>query len=152
MKKFQFRLERLAKLRERTRDQKKIALAEAIQYRMRIEGQIEQIQHVREAEKSQRRDGLQSSVPSVEDAIQSQVFDGLLQRYQGQLGRQLEQVSLVVEQRRDHLREAEKGVRILEKLESKLKARYDVRIDSAERQLMDEFAQTADLRRDAPLL
>lgn len=147
MKKFSFRLEKLQRLRERLRDQRKIALAEAVQYQDRVERQISQIQHARQFEKEELRQSLSRRNLSAETAIQSQLFDGLLGRYEMQLDCQLKQVEAVAEQRRGQLLDAEKNVRVLEKLEGKLRQRHGESIESAERILMDELAQIADGRR-----
>lgn len=147
MKKFRFRLDRLQKLRELAREQKRLALAEAVQYRRRVELQVDELAQVRALEKERRRAALAAGVVSIEDVIRSQTFDGLLGRFSGQLGRQLEQVDAVVEQRRAQHQEAAKGVRILERLEERLRSRYESSVERSERELMDELAAVADHRR-----
>lgn len=147
MKKFQFRLERIQKLRERTREQRKLSLAEAIQYRQRVEDQIEQLNQVRAEEKEALRQSLSGGAVTIEDVIRSQTFDGLLGRFSQQLGNQLQQVDVVVDQRRVQLMEAEKSVRILEKLEEKQHDRHEHAEERAERQILDELAAAADQRK-----
>ncbi len=81
------------------------------------------------------------------EAIASRSYDGLLIRLSSRLEEQLKQVKLVVDQRRHDLMEAEKKVRVLEKLEEKERGRYDRHIEHVERELMDELAITAMQRR-----
>lgn len=147
MKSFRFRLERLAKLRERTREQRKIALAEAIAYRQRVEGQLGQLEDVRSEEKNSLREVLREGSIPVETVIQGQAFDGMLRRFSSQLGQQLEQVEGVVTQRRMHLLDAEKSVRVLERLEERVRAKYEESAARMEREQLDELASVADQRR-----
>jgi flagellar export protein FliJ len=122
-------------------------LAEALQFRARVEQQQEFLSNVRQAEREQlRREISQGNIP-VASAIQSMTYDGLLHRYADRLAEQLHQIEAVIEQRRGTLREAEKGVRVLEKLEEKERRRYDLDVDSAERELLDEIALAAEMRK-----
>ncbi|MBX9655798.1 flagellar FliJ family protein [bacterium] len=147
MKKFKFRLERVQRLRERTREQRKLQLAEAINFRMQIEGQKEQLTELRSNEQDLLRSELSKPEVVVEDAIRARVFDGLLARHAARVNEQLKQIEGVVEQRRQQLMEAEKSVRIIEKLGDKVRQRYNAVLDHADRQLMDELALLADQRR-----
>jgi flagellar export protein FliJ len=147
MKKFQFRLERLQKLRERAREQKRLALAEAVQYRQRVERQIDELAAVRAQEKERLRETLAAGAVSIEAVVRSQTFDGLLGRFSQQLGRQLQQVDGVVAQRRTQYEEAAKSLRILERLEARLRGRHESSAERSERELMDELAAAADQRR-----
>jgi len=147
MKKFKFRLERVQRLRERTREQRKLQLAEAINFRMQIEGQKEQLTELRTNEQEQLRSELSKPEVVVEDAIRARVFDSLLARHAVRVAEQLKQIESVVEQRRLQLMEAEKSVRIIEKLGDKVRQRYNTMLDQADRQLMDELALLADQRK-----
>lgn len=147
MKKFKFRLERVQRLRERVREQKKLELAEAVQYSVRVEGQITQLNEVRNQELDELRRHLSDPQISITDAIAARTYDHLLVRHEHRLEQQLDQIQGVVRQRRHQLMEAEKGVRILEKLEERLHQRHQASVDAADRQLMDELATVADQRR-----
>lgn len=142
-KQFRFRLEKLEKLRERVRDQRQRALAEAQSYRQRVVGQIDQIEATRAAEIESLTQQMATGDLSVDRVIQTRAFEGLLKKYRGYLDRQLEQVDQVVRSRRDALVAAERDVRILEKLEEKLRARYDQAQARAELEQMDELGTTA---------
>lgn len=147
MKKFEFRLERVQRLRQRQREQRRLALAEALHYQGRVEGQIQYLQNIRQDEQDGLRQTLLRHEVVISDAIQSRSYDALLSRLQHRLRDQLEQVKRVVEQRRQDLLEAEKKVRVLEKLEEKEQGRYDRHIEHLERELMDELAISSQQRR-----
>lgn len=140
MKKFAFRLERLGKLRERTREQKRLAHAEAIDYQRRVESQLAQLQDLRHRERLALADTLVEGRISVENVIGSRVFDGRLAQYTQHLQRQLSQIAQVVAARRVELIAAERDVRILEKLEVRQRQRHDEASNRAEIQTMDEIA------------
>jgi flagellar export protein FliJ len=147
MKKFEFRLERVHRLRERERERRRLSLAEALHFQGRVEAQIAHLHHLREDEQDGLRQVLLQREVVVGDAIASRTYDGLLIRLESRLQEQLKQVKLVVEQRRQELIEAEKRVRMLEKLEERERDRYDAGVDRMEGELMDELAQVATQRR-----
>jgi flagellar FliJ protein len=140
MKQFKFRLQRVQKLRERLRERRRLSHAEAVAYERRVESQIDQIEQVKAAERADLVSKMTRSDLSVDQVIAARTYEGLLNTYRQQLDRQLDQVRQVVAARRRDLVDAERDVRILEKLEEKLQHRYDAALDSAERQLMDELA------------
>lgn len=147
MKRFEFRLARVQKLRERVREQKRLLHAEAVQYQRNVEQQIGVIEQVRDAEKEILRQSVTSPEISVDKVIASRTYDGLLGNFRRNLDRQLHQVEQVVETRRQDLVAAERDVRILEKLEEKLRSRYNDVLDHGERVLMDELAGQSVARR-----
>lgn len=147
MKKFEFRLARVQKLRERARESRRIAHAEALAYRQRVLDQIEQVQATRAAEKENVRQVLQGDSFSLDQIIQSRIFDVRLQSNARQLNQHLEQVEKVVEQRRGQLMAAEKDVKILEKLGEISLNRYNDRLAKEDQLMMDELAIQASLRR-----
>ncbi|MBY0588693.1 flagellar FliJ family protein [bacterium] len=147
MKKFEFRLERVRRLRERERERRRLSLAEALHYQGRVEAQIHHLESIRQDEQDNLRQVLLRRDVLINDAIQSRSYDGLLIRLEGRLEEQLKQVKVVVEQRRAELLEAEKRVRMLEKLEEKEQLRYDDHVDHLDRELMDELALVAHQRR-----
>lgn len=147
MKQFKFRLARLQKLRERVREQRRIAHAEAIEYQRRIESNIEQVKDARIEEKNKLRDNLADAAVSIDRVIQSRVYDVRLVGYGVQLNQQLGQIQQVVAARRQQLVLAERDVKVLEKLEVKAHERYDTAANKADLQLLDELAIQAANRR-----
>jgi flagellar export protein FliJ len=129
------------------REQKRLLHAEAVQYQRNVEQQIGVIEQVRDAEKEILRQSVTSPEISVDKVIASRTYDGLLGNFRRNLDRQLHQVEQVVETRRQDLVAAERDVRILEKLEEKLRSRYNDVLDHGERVLMDELAGQSVARR-----
>lgn len=147
MKRFEFRLARVQKLRERVREQKRLLHAEALQYQRKVEEQIGVIEQVRDAEREILRQSVTSPEIAVDKVIASRTYDGLLGNFRRNLDRQLHQVQQVVETRRLELVASERDVRILEKLEEKMRQRYNEVVDHSERVLMDELAGQSVARR-----
>ncbi|MFO0948890.1 MAG: flagellar export protein FliJ [Planctomycetota bacterium] len=148
MKRFEYRLERVQKLRERIRERRRLLHAEAVQYRQKVEEQIQSIENAREAEKEVLRTTLSHAEVMVDSIIRSRAYDGLLGNYRRHLDRQLEQVQQVVEVRRQELVHSERDVRILEKLEERMRLRYNETVDRAEQSDMDELARQSVARRE----
>lgn len=145
-KKFAFRLARVQKLRERVRDQKQLAHAQAVDYQHRVEGQIEQIRAFHEEQLDRLATEVQSGQFSVERALQHRNFGSVLTGLQGQLHRQLEQVKHVVAARHADLVNAERDLRVLEKLGDRARQRYQEAQDRAEQTFLDELAVLGAIR------
>src|SRR5690606_15943485 len=128
-KKFVFRLERLQKLRERVREQRELAYAQAMEYQNRVEGQIDQLQNYQNEQLDALSQELSQPAPSIERAIQYRSYNGVLSGLQMQLNRQLEQVRHVVSVRHSDLMTAQRDVRVLEKLEERARQRYQEGLD-----------------------
>lgn len=146
MKRFQFRLDRLQKLREQTRERRRLALVEATSFRQRIERQIDHLESARLGERDSLRDRLTQSHPNVDSLIQARAYSSFLSQVRLQLDRQMDQIHRVIEQRRAELVVAERDVRILEKLRDKVHQRYLSDLDKEERLLLDELAGSAPWR------
>lgn len=143
VKRYQFRLERIQSLRERVREERRLLHAEALAFQRTIEQQIQRVQDVVATQKEALRFILSQPAVAVDRAIQGRTFEGVMTRYDQHLQGQLGQVRQAVEVRRQRLVEAERDVRILEKLDEKQRERYDHTLELAERLLMDELAQMA---------
>lgn len=143
MKQFQFRLERVQKLRERVRERRRLLHAEALEYQGRVEAQIARLEELRDSERQILRETLSNPEISVDSIIRSRAYDGMLGNFRRNLDRQLDQVRQVVELRRLDLVAAERDVRILEKLEEKLHSRYRESANRVEQAEMDEMAGRA---------
>lgn len=150
LKQFRFRLERVQRLRERLREQRRLQFAEALAYQQQVEQQISQVQELRGVEMLGLREVVAQTAVPIDTVIQSRIYDNRLGNHAVFLGRQLEQVQQVVAVRQTNLVSAERDVRILERLEAKQRQRYQRMLDRAETELMDELAgrrrQSADGR------
>ena len=147
MKKFQFRLERLRKLRERAREERRLALAQVLDYRAQVERKIDQTDGLRVDEVDQLRERLTRDDVAVDQVIASRVYDQRLQQYREQLVGHRAQVDAVAEWRRGQLLEAERSHKVLDKLEQKSRERFEAEANRAEQQEMDELAVQTNIRK-----
>jgi flagellar export protein FliJ len=143
LKQFRFRLDRVQRLRERLREQRRLQFAEALSYQQQVEQQITQVQELRGVEMLSLREVVAQTAVPIDTVIQSRIYDNRLGNHAVFLGRQLDQVRQVVAMRQTNLVAAERDVRILERLEAKLRHRYQRMLDRAEIELMDELGARA---------
>ncbi len=137
---YRFRLATLLKLRETTRDERRGQLAEA----QRIETLIEE--QLREVEQTFARllaDRTRSSSPgliNVDWLIDAQRYELTLRAKDRDLRQQLNSVRLEVERRRQTLAEADREVRVLEKLRESQQQRHATDELLSEQKMLDEAA------------
>ena len=139
MKKFRFRLETLRKIRETHRDEMRSKLAEAHQAVRMLEDQIALVQE----EALELQTNLRSAVDGTKIDINGLLVGG---RYQSVLRAQLEtmkgQIELLeteVERRRLVVVEADREVRVLDKLEERQRAEHRKMQQRAEINELDEI-------------
>ncbi|QDU62583.1 Flagellar FliJ protein [Planctomycetes bacterium Pan216] len=147
MKRFQFRLARVQRLRERTLQERQVELAEVIEHQQKIEAEISRLDSDRTGEKDSLRDYLGQGTISIDHVIQSHLYDGSLRNAKRQLESHLEQVRRLVDFRRARVLDAEKDVKVLEKLGEKARQRYDADVSREDQQLLDELALQSEQRR-----
>ena len=140
MKRFQFRLQRVQKLRERVREERQLAHAEAVAFQQQTEDQLLSLQRLRAAEQLSLRQSMEREKLSVEKVIQGRNFDHRLIKVGLEIQRRLLQIQQVVAARREELVVAEREVKMLEKLEERQRQRYDRALSLAEQVEMDEMA------------
>ena len=142
MASFQFRLEKVLTLREADRQQCRAELAEALQAERILESQDDEVnqelQIIRQSAQSAAGPG---------DINVSQLLD--IHRYEMVLRTQLAEVVnrkelLIAEigKRRERLVEADKQVRVLEKLRDRRLEAHLLKEQALETKIMDEIAQT----------
>ena len=137
---FRFRLATLLKIREGTRDERHSALAEA-QYALRLVE--EKIANVREEMAQLKRDYASSARPgqiSVDRLLDDQRYERVLLSELRHLEQQREKVGAEVERRRDVLVEADREVKVLEKLREKQTQRAIKEDNLGEIKRLDELA------------
>lgn len=140
MAKFRFRLATLLKLREIQRDELRSKLAEAVQAQQILEEQIAQVTAEIQEMQLLRRAGVSSQRPDVEQLLEAQRYHGLLV---GQLTTMQEQNRLIaaeVERRRGVVVEADRQVKVLEKLSERQLEEYRHEQLRAETKVLDEVA------------
>jgi flagellar FliJ protein len=141
MPRFRFRLETVLKLRRGERDERRRHLAEALE----AEQILMQHEHEVDAEVAGVREHLRrGSKPGevhVDGLINAHRYELVLRTRKMQIQQQKEQVAAEVERRRQALVEADKHVRMLEKLEEKQRLAHRRQQVQREIKQLDETAQ-----------
>lgn len=148
MSAFRYRLETLQRLRMAERDERRADLAKALRAEAVLQNERQQI----EAERAQTRDAVRErSAPGAADVdalLRTNRYQLVLQARQGQIDQQLVQVRAELERRRLALVEADREVRVLEKLRERQLAAHDRRAAQLEIKELDEVAAIAHVRRE----
>jgi flagellar FliJ protein len=141
MARFKFRLATLRKIRETIRDDRRARLAEAYRADEILEEQADEIgRNLGMLYEECRRVSSPGEV-DVDRLTQAHLHELVLRGQQHQLRLQRERVAVETEARREALVQANREVRILEKLEEKQRDRYRREESRRETRLLDEVAQ-----------
>jgi flagellar FliJ protein len=144
---FHFRLETLLRLRMAERDQRRADLAKALRAEEVLQNELQQI----ETEQTQMlgvvRDRSAPGTADVDALLRTNRYQLVLKARRAQLQQQLSQVRAEIERRRQALLEADRQVRVLEKLRERQLAAHRQRQAQLEVKLLDEVAATAYARR-----
>ena len=152
MSSFRFRLETLLRLRLAEREQRRAELAKAIRAEemLRTEERTRGLQQAEAAERS-----LQLKLPGAADVdalLQTHRYEVVLTTQRRQLAAQIAQVEAELERRRQALVEADRQLRVLEKLRERQAAAYKQAAARQEVKQFDEMAMLGYVRRqEAPL-
>lgn len=140
MAKFKFRLATLRKLREAARDERRAELADAyqaeevlLQQRYTLDSEIDQL-------RLNRRKAVEPGVVDVDNLLGKQRFELILLAQRAQLEQQRQQVAEEVARRRQLLIEADREVKVLDKLEEKQLDRHRQAEALTEIKQFDEIA------------
>lgn len=140
MAKFRFRLATLQKLREIHRDELRSKLAEAVQAQQILEEQFAQVVTEIANLESMRRKAVTNSTINVDSLLEAQRYQGVLTMQQAKMREQMRLLAAEVERRREAVVEADRQVKVLEKLrERKLKEHHEQK-QRAETKVLDEVA------------
>jgi flagellar FliJ protein len=140
MANFSFRLEPLLKLREARRDECRAALAEAYRVDEVLRKQLDALKRETDALREFCR---QESAPGgvhIERLIEARRYDLVTQAQQQNVSQQRETVAAEVERRRQALVEADREVRVLEKLRERLLDQHRREEELREAKRLDEVA------------
>lgn len=146
MAKFKFRLATLLRLREATRDQRRTELAEAYRVDDVLQQRIEHADQELLALRTQCRRAAAPGAVDIDQLVAAQRYELVLRAQQKQLGSQREQVAAEIERRRQMLVEANRDVRVLEKLRDKQAKRYRREEERREIKRLDEVAGRTTIR------
>ena len=144
MTRFRFRLESLLRLATAQRNTRRQELAQALQAERIVQGQIDRLQGELDRALRQRRPGIGVvDVDRLLDAAREQL---LLAAQKQHLEQQLEQVRQEVRRRQQLLAEADRQVRLLERLRDKQRRRHQQQLLRQEQKLLDEIANGLNYR------
>jgi flagellar FliJ protein len=140
MPKFTFRLATLLRLREATRDERRLQLAEAYRVdevlQQRLRAAAEELQALRQ----RCRQAVGPGTVDVDRIVAAQRYELALRAFQRGLEQQREAVAAEIERRRLALVEANREVRVLEKLREKQAARFQEEENRRDIRRLDEVA------------
>lgn len=142
MARFRFRLETLRRLREMNRDELRVRLAEAFQAEKILADQraalVDEIATMAEARRKLTADG----AVDVTRLLESQRYQLLLEAQGRTLAEQAARLAEEVEVRRQAVVEADRQVRVLDKLHDRRRSQHEQAQQAAEDKRLDEVAAT----------
>ncbi len=150
MAKFRYRLATLLRLREAVRDQRREALAEAYRVDELLSVQLARLADEIGSLSEQCRRAAGPGIVNVDRLLEAQRYELALRARQRQLHEQQRNVAEEIERRREALTEADREVRVLEKLRQRQAARHQYEENRREVKLLDEVAQRQFAQRKAP--
>jgi len=140
MAKYKFRLETVQKVRKATRDQRRLALAEAF----RAAEMLAENRRALAAEEAALRDVQRSAAAGryldVNRLLEAQRYELLLKSRGEELTKQNALLAAEIERRRQTLVEADRDVRVLELLDERQRREHDRRQARLETRQLDEAA------------
>lgn len=140
MSKFHFRLTTLRKLREAHRDEMQAKLGEALQAEQMLKQQLEEVHGELESWQNSRRETLEDDQTNVNQLLEIQRYQSVLRAQLSTMQGQVQLLAAEVERRRQTLAEANREVRVLDKLEERQFAAHQLKLQQAEVKALDEIA------------
>jgi flagellar protein FliJ len=140
MAKFRFRLATLQKLREIQRDELRSKLAEATHALEILEGQLAQVATDIANLLGMRRAGLTAGQVQVDVLLEAQRYQGVLTAQQATMQQQVRLLTAEVERRREAVVEADRQVKVLEKLRERKLGEFQQQQQRLETKELDEIA------------
>lgn len=147
MANFRFRLTTLLKLRESARDERRRVLAEGFQAAATLQEHIDETNGELDGLRSIYGESSKPGVVKLDRLLDAQRYEAVLRSQLHVLKDQAMRVAEEVERRRQALIEADREVRILEKLREKQQSRHDEELARDEMKELDELAGR--IRREA---
>lgn len=140
MPKFTFRLQTLLKLRDQARDGRRAELAKAYEAERVLNGKKEELAGQQEELARSIREQSQPGVVDVDALLNMHRHEAMLSAHQRTLAQQYERLAPEIERRRQALVEADRQVKVLEKLKDKQQRRHREQEDRREAKVLDEVA------------
>jgi flagellar protein FliJ len=140
MAKFNYRLATLQRLRELERDELKSRLAEAIQAQAILDEQLRQLQAEVDTLQQLRRTSLTGGSINVNQLLAAQRYHQVLLGQQATMRQQAQLLAAEADRRRAAVVEADRGVKVLEKLRDRRLEEFRREQSVLEVKLLDEVA------------
>jgi flagellar FliJ protein len=140
MPRYRFRLQTLRRLREIARDERQSQLATAYEAERILGEQQAALDAEAAGLVASQRQAMQQTPLNVSRLLEAQRYQLSLQAQSRVLAEQAEKLAVEVERRRAAVIEAEREVRVLDKLEARQRARHALERSRAETKLLDEMA------------
>lgn len=140
MTRFNFRLQTLLRLRQAVRDRRRARLAEAYQAERILQQQTEELARQLDRIKRQMRRAAQPGQVDVDSLLASHRYELLLRAQQEQLKGQIEQIAEEIESRRQLLVEADRQLRVVQKLRDRQREAHHYQQRKQEINATDEVA------------
>ncbi|HID75733.1 MAG TPA: flagellar export protein FliJ [Planctomycetaceae bacterium] len=140
MTRFRFQLDTLLRLRRSERDERRAALAQAYRAEEILEHQRRQLEEALQQLGRQCRQAAGPGPVDVERLLDARRYEVVLRSQADQLAQQRRAVEEEIDQRRRALVEADRAVRVLEKLKQRGYERFRREENRREIRLLDEMA------------
>jgi flagellar export protein FliJ len=150
MAKFKFRLATLLRLRQSVRDERRAALAQAYRAEEILRGQHGQLAGALEEVARHCQEALSPGQVNIDQVLEARRYELVLKSQQQEIGRQQQAVEAEIEHRRGALSEANREVRVLEKLRDRQQDRYRQEENRREIKELDEVAGRRAVRGEVP--
>jgi flagellar export protein FliJ len=142
MSKYRFRLETLEKLRIAERDQRRAALADGYRAEQILVDQRMALAAESAALRESQRTALASPYMNINQIVEAQRYDSVLYAQQNLLKEQAARLAVEVERRRLAVVEADRAVRVLDKLDERRRDEHRKQQERVEHRQLDEIAST----------
>ena len=140
MARFRFRLATLEKLREIHRDELRLKHAEAVQAHQILEQQLDEVGDELAELEASRRTAVSGGVTDINSLLTAQRYQAVLLAQQKTMREQSRLLANESEQRRQAVVEADRQVKVLEKLYDRQLTEFQEKQQLAETKLLDEVA------------
>ena len=150
MKRFKFRLATLLRLRQSVRDERRAALAQAYRAEEILRGQHQQLAKQLEETTRHCQEASSPGPVDVDRVLEGRRYELLLRSQEQELGRQQQSVEAEIENRRVALAEANREVRVLEKLRDRQLERHRQEENRQEIKELDDVAVRRAAGEEAP--
>ena len=140
MSTYKFRLGTLLRMRQTVRDQRRAELAQAFQAEQIVRRQQDELAHEITQTNEQILRGSQPGNVKVDNLIDAHRYERVIEARQSHLEEQRQQLEEEIVRRRERLVEADREVRVLEKLDERQRQEHNQNEHRREVKQMDEIA------------